>query len=422
MKYCVKCGNRMEDDMLFCQKCGTRANAIGASAQSDIEEKLDKMKRYNLALESSVVTWEYLCEDGNRAGTIALKQDEMSEELAALISEILNSANKDEMDFVEREVYTFALQSACKLCRESEKFYSDYTGFGDVFKTAKWAADVSKKPQSVLAQEMCNLDYPYKTTIGLQSLYASRIKAVLDENVIYENLEYRTLTKELADAFNAMWKAEAKRYIDFLASVPTGLIDQSWSFYETILKGLPIFLVDALDESGWELAINDVSTTQGNHSYKQKFLHNRSQQREALRRFEDDRYWSTHPDEYAEYSENLMRITKFVESIKAVDTEIQSIITRQKTLISNRTEQERKIEDSKKRIEKLSGKIFGKKKAAEEIQLLQQAINVSEGEIRTLIGKTRITQEELSQKEQAKKQLQQECDSIKKVNIALRSK
>lgn len=25
MKYCYKCGNPMEDDMSFCQKCGTRA-------------------------------------------------------------------------------------------------------------------------------------------------------------------------------------------------------------------------------------------------------------------------------------------------------------------------------------------------------------------------------------------------------------
>lgn len=25
MKYCHKCGNPLEDDMLFCQKCGTKA-------------------------------------------------------------------------------------------------------------------------------------------------------------------------------------------------------------------------------------------------------------------------------------------------------------------------------------------------------------------------------------------------------------
>ena len=77
MKYCVKCGNRMEDDMLFCQKCGTRADGMRTASQNDIEAKIGKMKQYNLALDSSVVTWEYLCEDGNRSGTIAVKQDKM---------------------------------------------------------------------------------------------------------------------------------------------------------------------------------------------------------------------------------------------------------------------------------------------------------------------------------------------------------
>lgn len=422
MKYCVKCGNRMEDDMLFCQKCGTRADGMGNAYQNGLESKISKMKQYNLALDSSVVTWEYLCEDGNRSGTIAVKQDKMSEELAALISDILKSANEDERDFVEREVYTFALQSACKLCRESEKFYADYTGFGDVFKTAKWAADVSKKPQSVLAQEMCNLDYPYKTTVGLQSLYASRLKEVLDENVIYENLEYRTLTKELAEAFNAMWKAGAKRYIDFLASVPTGLIDQSWNFYETILKGLPIFVIDTLDESGWELAINDVAINQGNSSYKQNFLQRRNQHRDALRKLEDDRYWATHPSEYAMYSENLMKISDIRSSIKTIDSEIQSINNKLQIFRSQKTEYESKIADNRKRIEKLNGKIFGKKKAAEEVFSLQQDITTCENEIHAIGDKIRAVHDELSPKEQMKQQLQTECNAVEKENTALRNK
>lgn len=421
MKYCVKCGNRMEDDMLFCQKCGTRADGMRTASQNDIEAKIGKMKQYNLALDSSVVTWEYLCEDGNRSGTIAVKQDKMSEELAALISDILKSVNEDERDFVEREVYTFALQSACKLCRESEKFYSDYTGFADVFKTAKWAADVSKKPQSVLAQEMCNLDYPYKATIGLQSLYASRLKEVLDENVIYENLEYRTLTKELAEAFNAMWKAGAKRYIDFLASVPTGLIDNSWNFYETILKGLPIFVVDALDESGWELAINDVAVNQGNSSYKQSFLQKRSQQRDTLRKLEDDRYWATHPSEYVMYSENLMKISNIRSSIKTIDSEIQSINNKLQNLRSQKAEHERKIVEAQRRIEKLNNKIFGKKKAEEEIKGIYVEINNLNVELTSVQKSIDITAEPLTEKREIKSNLEAEVQLLQKENTCLRN-
>ena len=28
MKYCTKCGNQMADDMLFCQKCGTKVVSL----------------------------------------------------------------------------------------------------------------------------------------------------------------------------------------------------------------------------------------------------------------------------------------------------------------------------------------------------------------------------------------------------------
>ncbi len=38
---------------------------------------------------------------------------------------------------------------------------------------------------------------------------------MLDENVIYNNMEYRGLTKQLAQAFNDMWVKCIKRYTDF---------------------------------------------------------------------------------------------------------------------------------------------------------------------------------------------------------------
>ena len=37
----------------------------------------------------------------------------------------------------------------------------------------------------------------------------------LDEKVIYDNMEYKNLTKQLAQAFNDMWTKCIKRYTDF---------------------------------------------------------------------------------------------------------------------------------------------------------------------------------------------------------------
>lgn len=258
MKYCVECGNRMEDDMLFCQRCGARSGGMQNDSRNDIEAKIEKMKKYNLALDSNLITWEYLCEDGDRAGMIAVKQDKMSENLAELIGDILSQTPEEQRDLIEREVYTFALESACKLCRESAVFFADYNGLGDVFQTAQWAASVSGKSNSVLADEMCELDYPYSTVVGLQSLYATRLKGSLDASVIAENLEYQRLTKKLAEEFNRMWTARVNRYIDFLASPSPAIFEKYAECYDTILKGLPIFVVDSLDESGWDLALNEL--------------------------------------------------------------------------------------------------------------------------------------------------------------------
>lgn len=54
MKYCAKCGNPMEDDMMFCQKCGTKFEGVIASAQTGIEAKIAKMKKYNLVIDAVI--------------------------------------------------------------------------------------------------------------------------------------------------------------------------------------------------------------------------------------------------------------------------------------------------------------------------------------------------------------------------------
>lgn len=45
MKYCYKCGNPMEDDMLFCQKCGTKA--VEQSAPNDLARPYAKGHAYS---------------------------------------------------------------------------------------------------------------------------------------------------------------------------------------------------------------------------------------------------------------------------------------------------------------------------------------------------------------------------------------
>ena len=99
MKYCAKCGNPMEDEMMFCQKCGTKFESVVSTIQNDIEAKVARMKKYNLVLDAQAITWEYLREDGERAGNITTKQDKLCVDLTELIKEILIEVSDDERDF-----------------------------------------------------------------------------------------------------------------------------------------------------------------------------------------------------------------------------------------------------------------------------------------------------------------------------------
>ena len=50
----------------------------------------------------------------------------------------------------------------------------------------------------------------------------------LDEKVIYDNMEYKNLTKQLAQAFNDMWTKCIKRYTDFLQVLERVLLTLIW--------------------------------------------------------------------------------------------------------------------------------------------------------------------------------------------------
>lgn len=215
MKYCAKCGNPMDDDMMFCQKCGTKFEGVISSGNS-IQTKLEQMKKYNLVIDAQTISWEYLREDGERSGQITVKQDKLCLELVDLIKDILNTVTEKDKDIVEREVYTYVLQMATRLCREGEKLFANYSGYKELFDMGSGLVQRGQLNAATFLDQMINQDYVYKAIAGLQGLHSSRIKDALDEKVIYDNMEYKNLTKQLAQAYNDMWTKCIKRYTDFL--------------------------------------------------------------------------------------------------------------------------------------------------------------------------------------------------------------
>ena len=56
MKYCIKCGNQMTDDMLFCQKCGTKSESIKTEQTSTPQLRPCKTVTHQQTYTESVIT------------------------------------------------------------------------------------------------------------------------------------------------------------------------------------------------------------------------------------------------------------------------------------------------------------------------------------------------------------------------------
>ncbi len=426
MKYCAKCGNPMEDDMMFCQKCGTKFEGVVSTAPSDIEVKLAKMKKYNLVIDAQTISWEYLREDGERAGNITVKQDKLCEELADLVKDILTTVSDEDRDLVEREVYTYVLQMGYKMCKEGEKLFANYSGFKELFDMGSNLVQTGQLDAGTFLNQMLDQDYVYKVIAGLQGLHSSRIKEVLDEDVIYNNMEYRGLTKQLAQAFNDMWVKCIKRYTDFFLSPGEGYINQNWDIYNVLLKGLPVSVIDTLDERGWKLALDDWEKNHNGWQYKQNFIKKRDQQRDAKRKQEqelaDKQYWASHPDEYKQLEENKKKISEIWTSVDAVEKEIRLLESEKKPLDEKKANIEASITDKKQTIEKLGKKIFGKKKAEEEINVLNGEISKLDQELQMLCDQIKTAEKPISDKKTEKSNLEREIRRIEQENVALRNK
>ena len=426
MKYCAKCGNPMEDDMMFCQKCGTKFEAVLSTAQSDIEVKIAKMKKYNLVIDSSSMSWQYVHDDFERAGNILVKQNQMCHELQDLIVDILSNSDDKIKDLVEREVYTYILDMGRRMCLEGAKMFADYSGYKELFDQGSSLVQMGRLSPEQFIGQIQQVDIPYKGISGLQGLNAFELKEKLDENIIYNNLEFKELTKKFAQAFNDMILKEIKRHTDFFLSPGIDHINTNWDMYVTILKGLPQSVIDTLDESGWKVTLDDQEKNHNGGEFKREFLRKRDQQRDAQRKkeqeIEDKQYWASHPNELKQLEENQKKIAEIQTSVDVLDEEICSLKNDKKPLDEKKANVEAGISDKKQKIEKLGKKIFGKKKAEEEIQILNGEINGLNQELQTLCEQIETAEKPISDKKNEKSELEREIRRIKQENAELRNK
>ena len=426
MKYCAKCGNPMEDDMMFCQKCGTKFEGVIASAQTGIEAKIAKMKKYNLVIDASSMSWQYVYDDTERAGNVLVKQNQMCHELQDLIVDILSSVDDKNKDSVEKEVYTYILDMGRRMCLEGAKMFADYSGYKELFDQGNSLVQMRRIEPAQFLGQIQQVDIPYKSISGVQGLNAWELKEKLNADVIYNNLEYRELTKKFAQAFNEMMAKEIKRYTDFFLSPGIEHINTNWDMYVTILKGLPMSMIDTLDESGWKAILDDREKNHNGGQFKREFLRKRDEQRGEQRKkeqeIEDKKYWEIHPEEYKQLESNKAKIAEIMTAIDSVEQEIRSLENAKKPLDNKKIDIESSISDKKYNVDKLGKKIFGKKKAEAEIQELNGEIEKLSQELQSVSDEVKVAEKPIFDKKLEQSNLEREIKMLEQENVDLRNK
>ena len=426
MKYCAKCGNPMEDDMMFCQKCGTKFEGVIASAQTGIEAKIAKMKKYNLVIDASSMSWQYVYDDTERAGNVLVKQNQMCHELQDLIVDILSSVDDKNKDSVEKEVYTYILDMGRRMCLEGAKMFADYSGYKELFDQGNSLVQMRRIEPAQFLGQIQQVDIPYKSISGVQGLNAWELKEKLNADVIYNNLEYRELTKKFAQAFNEMMAKEIKRYTDFFLSPGIEHINTNWDMYVTILKGLPMSMIDTLDESGWKAILDDREKNHNGGQFKREFLRKSDEQREEQRKkeqeIEDKKYWEIHPEEYKQLESNKAKIAEIMTAIDSVEQEIRSLENAKKPLDNKKIDIESSISDKKYNVDKLGKKIFGKKKAEAEIQELNGEIEKLSQELQSVSDEVKVAEKPIFDKKLEQSNLEREIKMLEQENVDLRNK
>ena len=382
MKFCVKCGTQMQDDMRFCPKCGTESIIFDSAdpIQDEIALKVEQIKSYNLVLPANTVTWQYVKDNGDKALKVYAEQNKLGTELATLVKETLPTLSGDMKDIYEREIYRHILIMCRQIIQESTKMFSNMNGLSELWQQAIQYGKAGK----ITAQQACNgvfnADKGYVICSGIQSIAVKELKESLDDEVIRNNSEYRELTLNLAKDYNSMFKAYVDRIFASYGTTTEAHITNHWGPYETILRGLRYEDLQKLDESCWTLrGAREFSSFISVPLKQGKAIRESAKAREEKEA--EENYWSEHPEEHKKYlalEGNIKEAKSQFEEVKNKKVSIEGKVSRQQGLIGSN---ERKITDNNSTIEKLGKKIFGKKKAESEIARLREEIQTCETEL-----------------------------------------
>lgn len=248
----------MQDDMLFCSKCGNRLDPIGSNDRGSA--KLGQLQAYDLAMNPRETTWQLVHElDGEESAEIFLSHANLCQEVTELLNNILSDGGSSKA--IKEEATLHVLKMSRKMLSNAAKMLGDTDPLTELkmnFVSAMAAGENLSFDQ--MGPIVVSSDAIFTSLVGANAIHVGQIAESLDADIVRESDDCRSAAVEAATQYIRMWNALLDRYAAYPtagyegkgACAPTpDLTAQMWDCYCKLTEPLSLSDIEIIDESVW---------------------------------------------------------------------------------------------------------------------------------------------------------------------------
>lgn len=417
MKYCVKCGNPMNDDMLFCQKCGTKSEMM-VSSDAEIEEKMNSLNQYDICYKN--ISWESMVNENTFVDFLG-KRDYISQDLNNLIDEILALTNENNRKNICDRLYEYIYKTSHELLSTAIRQLNDKSERDQYNEKLQRAFRAGQITSDAAINILTNTESNFIIIVTLNFLYSSTLIKHVDKKDKYYNDYCRRETVLVANQYNQLFAELNKRREGFLIPTPYKMAQQIIDNYFEIMCGLRKDDLKQISDDIWEKhaqVLESSGSREDARQFRDALKEGRLKVEKVSNEIEEE-YWKNHPELGNQRKELEDEKIKLLQECAPFKGDIANADRKLSNYTSKVDILKREISDLEREISKLQGKIFGKKKAEEdiarfniEIQNKNDEINRLNEQISQCNNEKSRAQSEIMLKEKAIREVEEKIKSM----------
>lgn len=396
--------------------------------EMDVFFKRKLLKNFSPGISIGDISWLYVARHEDEGFEIAALLLEKVNKCCDLIIDLLNQTDKNKEN--RKQIYLWSCEACSMLCRESvdllkredsNRFYRAF--FEETYVLVREGLVTAEK----YLKYFYNVDVAFKIIIGMHSFGVEKIMKCLDKEVFLRSPTLQTELVKVALEYNKMCSAMFQRSIDYFMYPHNGIIETHWEHYQSILQGIPQHTIDTLEETGWTYLLDKMETDKVTKEFAASFRQSIQEQRAERRKLECEVQMSQFKTERPNVCKKIEKLEtekkkkeQVLEKENAAQEGLEEKIQITKDKIRDLQD---KMQENQEEVRKLSKKIFGKRKALEQIQDLETAqkdiqnqSDLAEAELRNLEQLLRHQKKRCSEQQERIRKVSRQISEIKEKN------